>query len=104
MSIEQAKVIDFISTRDESTCILSISDHLEWGTFEHLMMIQQKLNIYLAFIESGEIYGTYPNAKGLDIKIELICQYHPDDEGIKFLKQCREIIEAAGFKFSHKCI
>lgn len=65
MSIEDSKVIDIIGMApDGSFVTLTATDHLEWGTREHLMMIQEKLNSYLAFIESGELFDTYPNAKG----------------------------------------
>lgn len=64
-----------------------------------MLTIQEKLNSYLAFIESGEIYDTYPNAKGKVIAIKVMCMYPPDDEGRVFFEKCREVINSAGFNF-----
>jgi hypothetical protein len=103
MSIEESHVIDLISTaKDGSSVILTATDHLEWGDTSHLLRIQEKLNSYLAFIESSEIFKSYPNAKGKEIKIDIVFKYHPDEEGVKFLALCQETIENAGFAFCYK--
>jgi len=60
MSIEQADKIDFVNIEDKTgDVLLSISDHLSWdeGEGEHLLMLQAKLNTYLAFIEGGQMYS-----------------------------------------------
>ncbi len=103
MSIEDIQVIDIISTdlKDGSVTLVA-TDHLEWGSGEHLLTIQEKLNCYLSYIESGEVYESYPNAKGHEIKIQLACKYQPDDDAVKFLRQCEKIIDEAGFKFSYR--
>ncbi|WP_407059149.1 DUF6572 domain-containing protein [Ralstonia syzygii subsp. celebesensis] len=31
---------------------------------EHLLLLQEKINCYLRFIESGEIYNSFPSAEG----------------------------------------
>ena len=103
MSIEDTQVIDIISSApDGSSATLTATDHLEWGSREHLMMIQEKLNSYLAFIESGEIFNSYPQAKGKDLILEVVCKYEPDEEGKKFLALCGEAISNAGFSFGHR--
>lgn len=103
MSIEKARVIDIISTaKDRSSVTLTATDHLEWSGKEHLMLIQEKLNSYLAFIESGEIFESYPDSKGKQININVTCKYPPDAEGVKFLNLCKEAVENAGFPFCYK--
>lgn len=103
MSIEEAQVIDIISTtKDGSSVTLTATDHLAWGGKVHLMMIQEKLNSYLAFIESGEIFESYPDSKGKEININVICKHPPDVEGLKFLNLCKEAVENAGFPFCYK--
>ena len=100
MSIEDTQVIDFISKDPKSDeVVLTATDHLEWGESEHLMNLQDKLNAYLAFIESGEIFESNPDAKGKKLKIDLVCKYPPDEEGRKFLDLCGEAVENAGFGF-----
>lgn len=103
MSIEESGVIDIISSeKDGSAVTLTATDHLEWGDGEHLMKVQEKLNSYLAFVESGEVFDAYPNAKGKEIRFEVVCKYNPDEEGAKFLSMCQQIIGEAGYCFSYR--
>ena len=103
MTIEDAQVIDIISTpKDGNGVTLTATDHLEWGDREHLMMLQDKLNSYLSFIESGEIYEQCPNFTGNKIIIDLVCKYPPDEEGVKFLRLCQEAMLDAGFLFTYR--
>ncbi len=98
MSVDNSQVVDAIGTeKDDTVVTLTITDHLEWGNVEHLLKLQNKLNKYLAFIESGEIYDAYPSAKGKKIQISVVCKYDPDNEGFALLEQCKKQIEKAGF-------
>lgn len=102
MSIEQARVIDFLGiSKDDGCCILTISDHLEWNHWEHLVALQDKVNNYLAFIESGEIYDALPDAQGRAIEISIRCKFLPEgDDDWRFLQMARDAIQGAGFRFS----
>src|SRR6266540_2021756 len=66
MSISETDKIDVIGIDSASgDVILTVSDHLDWedvGT--HLLQLQEKLNTYLAFIESGEMLESYPKSAG----------------------------------------
>lgn len=98
MSVEDAKIIDIIGTDPKGIVILTISDHLEWDEeMKHLLLLQNKINDYLAFIESGQIYSDYPSAKGKNISINIVAKFIPDASGEKFLRLARETIQAAGF-------
>ena len=101
MSIEDTQTVDAIGTEPDGTVVLTISDHLEWND-KHLQLLQEKLNCYLAFVESGEINETYPAAKDSDIKINVICKYEPTTDGKSFLSKCEEIITQAGFGFGYE--
>jgi glycerophosphoryl diester phosphodiesterase len=100
MSIEQSDVIDIISTdRITGDVTLTISDHLDWtdsGT--HQVLLQKKLNRYLAFVESGEILQSYPTVKGRQITINVVFKHPPDESGRAFLSKVRPIIESAGWQ------
>lgn len=102
MSIEQRGVVDFVSTdKADGHVTLTISDHLPWQSGnEHLLVLQDKINDYLAFLESGEIYKTYPTALGREIEIRLICKYSPAGDGVRFLELASETIRKAGFRFA----
>ena len=102
MSIDQRKVVDFVGVRrSDGSCKLTISDHLPWNDPDHISQLQDKLNTYLAFIESGEIYEQYPDARGRDIEIEVICKHMPPlDEALPFLDHAATKIRGAGIKFA----
>jgi hypothetical protein len=45
MSIENKKVVDFISINKNEKVVLTISDHLQWDEKnEHLLKLQEKIN------------------------------------------------------------
>ena len=97
MTIEQLDKIDIIGTNENKTSLV-ISDHLEWDAKnEKLLLLQDKLNTYLAFVESGEIYEQYPDALDKSIEIKLVSKYHPNQEALKFLNLASGIIQSAGF-------
>lgn len=98
MSIEHTHAVDAVGIEPDGTVVLTISDHLEWND-EHLLLLQEKLNSYLAFIESGEINDVYAAAQDSDIKINVVCKYEPTTEAISFLSKCAEIITQAELKF-----
>ena len=102
MSIDQPEVIDLLSTEiKQDCCVVAISDHLEWDNRDHLIALQNKVNNYLAFIESGEIYEARPEARGQAIEISIYCQYTPETEDdLSFLRFARNAIQNAGFRFS----
>lgn len=105
MSIEQKDIIDFISTSPDGKIVLTISDHLLWDEKnEHLLMLQEKLNSYLRFIESGEIFKSYPAAKDNSLIIEIGVQYEPNKVGLAFLNRCKETLVNAGIGFKWRQI
>jgi hypothetical protein len=102
VSIDQPKVVDFCGISEaDGCCVLRISDHREWNDWEHLLALQEKLNNYLAFIESGEIYAARPEARGRAIEISIHCKFTPEGEDdFSFLRLARNAIRSAGFRFS----
>lgn len=100
MTVSDPKVVDIISIDAKADeCILIIADHLPWGDGEHLLLLQSKINTYLAFLESGEILEEYPAAKGKRLRIRVECLYEPDETANEFLVSVRKIIRGAGFEF-----
>ncbi|QUE76052.1 DUF6572 domain-containing protein [Stutzerimonas stutzeri] len=101
MSIDQSETVDIISQAPDGTVVLTISDHLEWDAQnEHLFLLQEKLNSYFRFLESGKIYESYPSAKGANFLLSLVCQFRPTEVALGFLERVRSIAESAGCGFS----
>jgi hypothetical protein len=73
MSVDQPDVVDIISASKSGEIVLSISDHLDWtDTHGHLLVLQEKINRYLSFLESGEVYQRYPDAPGRKMTIKVV--------------------------------
>ena len=99
MSVDNLESIDFISTSPEGDIVLTISDHLVWGDDEHLYMLQEKINKYIDFIESGDIYEKYEQAVGKKFVIELIYRFDPFVSDLKFLDKIKNFLSGIGIKF-----
>src|SRR5579863_5336311 len=103
MSIDDPKVIDIASIDPKGIVILTISDHLDWqDNKNHIRLLQQKLNAYLAFVESGDIFQKYPEAKDRPVVFRVVSKFRPDFEGERFLIQAKSIVESAGFSLKHE--
>ena len=105
MSIEQIDKIDFISTTPEGEVQLTISDHLEWNAENnHLLVLQNKINAYLDFVQSGQILEDYPTAENKVITISLSMKYTPEEDALIFLNHCEKFMEKQGLEFKWKVV
>ena len=103
MAVDNPDIVDSIGTEKVSgQIVLTISDHLAWGDGAHLSALQDKINTYLSFIESGEIYQQYPEAKGQEIRIEVVMNFGPDENGLEFLQRAAETVGNAGLGLSYR--
>lgn len=94
MSIDQLDKIDIISTTPQGEVVLHIADHLEWDKEkEHILLLQDKINAYLQFIESGQVFEDYPNAVNNKVAIEVIFKYAPPESILPYLEQFKKIVE-----------
>jgi hypothetical protein len=102
MTVEQTSVVD-IAYIDRETGIvhLGVTDHLQWDG-EHLLVLQEKINCYLSFVESGEVFDTLLEAEGKDIQIELITKYKPTEEALHFFGHAEAFLRKEGIGFTHR--
>jgi hypothetical protein len=105
MSITEPRVIDIwaIPKEPPGNVLLLITDHLEWGSKaeqgEHLLLLQEKINTYIAFIESGEIYTEIPGALGMHPVIRVLGLYELPEQAECFIERVTETLEAVGIGF-----
>ena len=105
MSVEQIDKVDFISTSKEGIIKLTISDHLEWDAKnEHLLILQNKINAYLNFIERGQILEEYPSSANKKIEIEIVLQFPPNEIANIFLNKCKTIINEQNIEFKWRVL
>jgi hypothetical protein len=105
MSITNPRVIDFwaIPKRELHDLVLVITDHLEWGgkaeQGEHLLLLQEKINTYIDFIESGEICTEIPGALGKHPIILVLGLYELPEQAELFIGRVTETLEEVGIGF-----
>ena len=106
MTVEQTNLVDFVSViASKNEVILTISDHLEWDEKnEHILLLQEKLNSYLAFIESGELLSSYPNAIGKSVVVDVVCKHPLNAAASDFFDRGASIFKDAGFRLTHQVL
>jgi hypothetical protein len=102
MSITETKKIDIVAARPGSSVVkLVITDLLGWDDFEaHARLLQDKVNTYLEFVESGQLAGmqTPKIPEAPDVHIALVLQYAPTKEAEEFFIRVREFLAGVGMK------
>lgn len=100
MTVEQIEVVDFVGIDPAGRAVLTISDHLPWDDIKsHLFYLQEKLNAYLRFIESGEMTEKSPELAERAIVISVFLKFPIPNESQWFFAKTLAAIEAAGFGF-----
>ena len=104
MTVEDQQTIDIAGIdRDSGAVVLTVSDHLDWQKpEEHLLVLQEKINGYLRYVESGEILRNYPDATNRKIEIEVVGKFSLPRSVDHFVRHATEIVRGAGIdlKFS----
>ncbi len=98
MSIEQSDVVDIFGIDKVTGAVtLAISDHLDWSDeSQHLHLLQEKLNAYFEFIESGELINSCPVAIGRRVEIRVFAKYDLPEAGRVFLADAGGILGNSG--------
>jgi hypothetical protein len=104
MAIDQTDIVDFATIDDASGDLrLTISDHLSWeDEGHHLILLQNKLNAYLRFVESGEMFEKASDAKGRGVVINVVGKFPLSKKAEVFFAKNRAAIEDAGFRLQFR--
>jgi hypothetical protein len=102
MLSDTTNVIDFISTQEDFVW-LTIADELDWQEeSNHLILLQDKVNAYLEFIENGQLFETYPDANSCKIGIEICAKHTIPKIGLDFLMKIKDLLENSGYEFRYE--
>jgi len=98
--------MDAIGTKTNGQVMLTISDHHHdsWDETWHLQLLQDKINAYLQFIESGQLLDDYPTAVGRELIIETVMKFEANEEGTSFLEKAKEVVTKAGIGFQWRVL
>nr|WP_052177012.1 DUF6572 domain-containing protein [Pedobacter glucosidilyticus] len=74
---------------------------MEWDVeSNHILYLQNKLNVYLEYIESGQLFKEYPKAKDVKLRIDLVMKYEPIN--YSFLNHVKSELKRLGYQFDFK--
>lgn len=105
MAIDNPNVIDGMAIdKDRNALVLLLTDHLVWegedalSEFNHLNLLQDKINAYISFLESGQYKENYPAESFSMAVIEIHFKYSITDNCEKFLNAVQNQIGQSGIK------
>lgn len=88
MSVTETNIVDGIALSDERTFKMLITDHLNWcDEYKHLMILQEKINSYIAFCEGKQYQEIYKNNLFEHVIFEIHFLHEPTNNTLLFLKQ-----------------
>jgi hypothetical protein len=93
MSLNNAQIIDAIGTEKATeNVVLTIADEWDWSDERnHLIALQSKINAYLEFVASGQVFDEYPTAKDRQLVIDVVSRFPVPLEGRAFLLKAAEV-------------
>ena len=102
MAVTDVDVIDGLAFNDaDKTLILEIYDHLDFeGKFEfdHLTILQDKLNTYLWYINSRQYEEVYPQREYTEFLINIHFLHHITDNCSKYIDVSNRKLSASNVR------
>lgn len=103
MTVADLKTVDAIG-EDSVTgkVILNIFDHLSWqNEQDHLQILQEKINSYFEFIETGQLFEEYPIATNRSLEILILGKYPLTPRARAFIVQANGVAVQLGVEVRH---
>lgn len=100
MSVIDINKVDGIGkSKNDEELIFLITDHLDWSNeYEHLKILQDKINAYIEFIESKQFISIYPDDNFNTYVIEVHFKYDITENCFKFLDTVANQVEKINIK------
>ena len=101
---QKTQEIDIISANaEEGKVYLTITDTMTWDSKkEKLLLLQDKINTYMNFIQSGKLVELHPQTKSLKPVVALATSEQPDSQGLAFLEQVKQLMDKVDVEFKWK--
>lgn len=88
MAIDNRDTVDSVAY-ESNTLILQLYDHLDFDEefeYDHMVMLQDKLNTYIWYIDSNQYQDTYPEKEFSNFIINVFFMFEPTGLCKKFLE------------------
>jgi hypothetical protein len=104
VGIDSPQTIDAISLdRPEKTVTMTIFDAWDWlDEDRHLLAMQTKVNSYFDFIQSGQIFESYPKAVGKQLLIDVVTQYPIPAKAVELLRRADALATKLNARVAHR--
>jgi hypothetical protein len=104
MALDNLDAIDAVGIERGSDFVaLTILDSWDWhDERSHLLALQSKLNCYFRFIETGQIWRSYPEAVGRQIVIDVIGKFPLPQIAIDLLHRASDVCSELNVKIRHR--
>ena len=104
MSLDKTDVVDAVGIEKNSDFVaLTIADGWDWqDELKHLLALQEKLNAYFRFVESGQIWVSYPDAAGRQLVIDVVGKFPLPPNGIDLLKRASDACSKLNIRIRHR--
>ena len=103
MSVVDNKTVDGVAlTDDNKGIILLITDHVDWSDeYRHLVMLQEKINVYISFLEARQYEEIYKEEVITYGVIEIHFLYNLTGNAEKFLQSVQNQVAELGIKIQY---
>ncbi len=93
MSLKEANKVDAMGLESATGhAVLTIADSWNWtDEHGHLLALQEKLNAYFQFIESGQVWDSYPAGKDKQLRINVVFRFAPPAVATEFLARAADV-------------
>lgn len=100
MSITDKEQIDGIAyDSDEEALILLLTDHLGWeNEYEHLIMLQDKINNYISYCETKQYLQIFKCERIIKAVLDIRFLNEPTKNAIDFLQLVQNNVGQLGIK------
>lgn len=105
MSVMEVNKIDGIGIDEKTnTLVFLITDHLTWivEEYQHLKLLQSKLNAYVAYIDSKQYRSVYRNKEFDSFRIEIFFKYQCTENCKKFLAAGRNQLKSRNIDVKYR--
>lgn len=94
MSVLDYDKIDAIAEDKDQNVVLLLADHLDWEReYEHLKILQNKVNAYIQFVESGQIWEIRPKCKGNKVIFDIRFKHSVTTNCLKLINNITEVVK-----------
>ena len=103
MTIANTETVDALGMDPGSgMALLVITDDMDWSDpVAHLNLLQEKIGVYIGFLQSGQLETNLPKAAGKPVKIGVIQQHEPPNDVIPILDGLGQQLAAMKIGFGY---